>query len=105
MLGCGANLITTDNIPAAIAHLNEIEAITLNRSSSKGSTHARASRIFLAANMDCEVSVNRGILQALDQIDSRIARVFSSVTDEHFAHRVNGHPAGNVPRKRATHAI
>ena len=68
------NVVLANDVAATIANLNEIEAITSNGGARERCAHAGTARVFLAAMMNREVRVDRGVFQTLNQVQIGIAR-------------------------------
>ncbi len=80
-----SNLVLANDIAAAVADLHEVETCTTNGSSGERRTHARATRVFLAPQMNGGVGVVSRVLQTFDEVEIRIA-VLIAFADEHLVH-------------------
>src|SRR5690349_2545595 len=85
VLRCEANLILTYHVTATIPNLHEIQVVAAYGRAGERRAHTRAARVFLALEVDGGVGVMRRALQALDQIEIRIANGVT-LANQHLAH-------------------
>src|SRR5688500_11657843 len=97
-------MILSDHVASAVANLDKIQTVTTNSSSSERRAHSGTTRVFLTAQVNCEICVVSSALQTFDQIDVWVAGCFA-FTHQHLSYRIDCHATGNVAGKCAAHAV
>jgi len=100
------DLRSANHVRTAVADLDEIELVALDRGARQCCAHTATAAVFQTLVMNVAVCLQGGVLQTIDKGRVRIAlRAFGILAHQYLLHGFDCHLAGHIARQCAAHAV